>query len=421
MSKFFKNNYHILTYVFLYSSLIIAFYLDENVAGGAKYDLQYTLKQVAIFNENFLDSFLNYDKIEHPNRLSPIYITLLLVFKKIFFSLEIARFVLLHILILSQLYFYKCLKIVYQNKFSLDKKVLFFLSCIIFISPSFRSNIIWVESSMFGLLFFMIGLYYFLKNLKKVNLKNVYLNILFIAIASYIRPSYCLFAVYFFYFYFSFLKNKISIYNIVLLNIILAFPAFYYVFVMEVFFFKWHKGSQFSESNLNYYNKIAIISSIIIFHSIPFLYYKKFFLSNLNKKKLLIFFSVVSSFFLILNFDYNMTNAGGGIFLHISNFLSGNNYLFYLILPFFIFLILNSLKISLSNNFIVIAILLLITPQYHIFHKYYDPLIFVLCLTIINFNLSKKFFTKKRFITISYLLFISHYLISFVNSYYIKF
>ena len=230
-----------------------------------------------------------------------------------------------------------------------------------------------------------------------------------------------LFAVYFFYFYFSFLKNKISIYNIVLLNIILAFPAFYYVFVMEVFFFKWHIGSQFSESNLNYYNKIAIISSIIIFHSIPFLYYKKFFLSNLNKKKLLIFFSFVSSFFLILNFDYNMNNAGGGIFLHISNFLYGNNYLFYLMLPFFIFLILNSLKISLSNNFIVITILLLITPQYHIFHKYYDPLIFVLCLTIINFNLSKKFFTKKRFITISYLLFISHYLISFVNSYYIKF
>ena len=60
MSKFFKNNYHILTYVFLYSSLIIAFYLDENVAGGAKYDLQYTLKQVAIFNENFLDSFLRF-------------------------------------------------------------------------------------------------------------------------------------------------------------------------------------------------------------------------------------------------------------------------------------------------------------------------------------------------------------------------
>jgi len=421
MNNFLKNNYHILTYLILYSSLILAFYFDENVSGGPKYDFSYALKQVAIFEENFLYSFLNYDTIEHPNRLSPIYIALLLLIKKIFFTMDLARFVFLHFLILSQLYFYKCLKVVFQNKLSLDKKILFFLSCIIFISPSFRANVIWVESSMFGLLFFLIGLYYFLKNIEKFKLKNIYLNIFFIAIASYIRPSYCLFAIYFFYYYFSFLRNKISIYKIILFNIILAFPAFYYVFVLDIFFIKWHIGSQLSESNLNYFNKIAIILSIIIFHSIPFLLYKKFFLESLSKKKLLIFFSLIGSGILILNFDYNMNNAGGGIFLHISNFLMGNNYLFYFILPFFVFFTLNILKIKLINNLIVILILLLITPQYHIFHKYYDPLAFILCLTIINFNLSKKFFTKKRFITISYLLFISHYLISFVNSYYIKF
>jgi hypothetical protein len=421
MNNFFKNNYHILTYVFLYSSIIIAFYFDENVAGGPKYDLQYTLKQVAIFDENFIFSFLNYDKIEYPNRLSPVYISLLLLFKKVFFSLEIARFVLLHILILSQLFFYKCLKLVYKKKYSLDKQILFFLSCIIFISPSFRSNIIWVESSMFGLLFFLIGLYYFLKNLKKFNLKNVSLNIFFIAIASYIRPSYCLFAIYFFYFYFTFFRNKVSIYYITFLNIFLAFPAFYYVFVLDIFFIKWHIGSQFSESNFNYFNKIAIIISIIIFHSIPFLYYKKFFLSNLIKKKLLIFFTLIASGILILNFDYNMNNAGGGIFLHISNFVSGNNYLFYWILPFFIFCILNILKIKLVNNLIIILVLLLITPQYHIFHKYYDPLVFILCLTLIDLNLNADFFEKKRFIAMSFLLFFSHYLISFINTYYIKF
>jgi len=116
-----------------------------------------------------------------------------------------------------------------------------------------------------------------------------------------------------------------------------------------------------------------------------------------------------------------MNNAGGGIFLHISNFLMGNNYLFYFILPFFVFFTLNILKIKLINNLIVILILLLITPQYHIFHKYYDPLVFVLCLTIINLNLKRDFFTKKRFLAISYLLFFSHYLISFINTYYIKF
>ena len=421
MNNFLKNNYHILTYLLLYSSLILAFYFDENVSGGPKYDFSYALKQVAIFEENFLYSFLNYDTIEHPNRLSPIYIALLLLIKKIFFTMDVARFVFLHLLILSQLYFYKCLKVVFQNKLSLDKKILFFLSCIIFISPSFRANVIWVESSMFGLLFFLIGLYYFLKNIEKFKLKNIYLNIFFIAIASYIRPSYCLFAIYFFYYYFSFLRNKISIYKIILFNIILAFPAFYYVFVLDIFFIKWHIGSQLSESNLNYFNKIAIILSIIIFHSIPFLLYKKFFIESLSKKKLLIFFSLIGSGILILNFDYNMNNAGGGIFLHISNFLMGNNYLFYFILPFFVFFTLNILKIKLINNLIVILILLLITPQYHIFHKYYDPLAFILCLTIINLNLKRDFFTKKRFLAISYLLFFSHYLISFINTYYIKF
>ena len=421
MNNFLKNNYHILTYLILYSSLILAFYFDENVSGGPKHDFSYALKQVAIFEENFFYSFLNYDTIEHPNRLSPIYIALLLLIKKIFFTMDLARFVFLHFLILSQLYFYKCLKVVFQNKLSLDKKILFFLSCIIFISPSFRANIIWVESSMFGLLFFLIGLYYFLKNIEKFKLKNIYLNIFFIAIASYIRPSYCLFAIYFFYYYFSFLRNKISIYKIILFNIILAFPAFYYVFVLDIFFIKWHIGSQLSESNLNYFNKIAIILSIIIFHSIPFLLYKKFFIESLSKKKLLIFFSLIGSGILILNFDYNMNNAGGGIFLHISNFLMGNNYLFYFILPFFVFFTLNILKIKLINNLIVILILLLITPQYHIFHKYYDPLVFVLCLTIINLNLKRDFFTKKRFLAISYLLFFSHYLISFINTYYIKF
>ena len=421
MNNFLKNNYHILTYLLLYSSLILAFYFDENVSGGPKYDFSYALKQVAIFEENFLYSFLNYDTIEHPNRLSPIYIALLLLMKKTFFTMDVARFVFLHFLILSQLYFYKCLKVVFQNKLSLDKKILFFLSCIIFISPSFRANVIWVESSMFGLLFFLIGLYYFLKNLKKFKLRYVYLNIFFIAFASYIRPSYCLFAIYFFYYYFSFLQNKVSVYKVILFNIILAFPAFYYVFVLDIFFIKWHIGSQFSESSLNYFNKIAIILSIIIFHSIPFLLYKNFFLESFRKKKLLIFFSIIGSSVLILNFDYNMNNAGGGIFLHISNFLIGSNFLFYFILPFFLFFTFNMLKINLMNNFIIILILLLITPQYHIFHKYYDPLVFILCLTIINLNLRRDFFTKKRFLVISYLLFFGHYLISFINNYYIKF
>ena len=420
MKKFFKNNYHILTYVLLYSSIIIAFYFDENVTGGAKNDFQYILKQIDILNKNFLYSFLNYDEIEHHNRLSPVYITLLLIFKKIFISLEFARIVLIHILILSQFYFYKCLKIIYQKKFSLDKKILFFLSCVIFISPSFRSNIIWVESSMIGILLFLIGHYYFIKNLKEFKSKNIYLNIFFIAAAAFIRPAYCLFAIYYFYFCFTYYRDKISIYNVILLNIILAFPAFYYLFILDVFFIG-HISSEYPENHLNYFNKIAIIGSIIIFHSIPFLFYKNFFLDEFTKKKFFTILSIIISSILIFNFNYNLYNTGGGIFLHISDFFTNSNYLFYMLLPFFTFFILNILEINRRDNLVVFLILFLITPQYHIFHKYYDPLVFILFLTMINFNLGKNFFIKKRFITSAYLLFFSHYVISFINTYYINY
>ena len=43
--------------------------------------------------------------------------------------------------------------------------------------------------------------------------------------------------------------------------------------------------------------------------------------------------------------------------------------------------------------------LVLLTPQYHIFHKYYDPLVLILCFTIFDFNIGKDFFKKKIYIS----------------------
>ena len=82
MVNIFKNNYHKITYFLLYISLILGFIFNENVTNGPFKDLQYTLKQVKIFTNDFLYSFLNYDKIEFPNRLSPVYISLLTLLKK---------------------------------------------------------------------------------------------------------------------------------------------------------------------------------------------------------------------------------------------------------------------------------------------------------------------------------------------------
>ena len=415
--EFIKKNYHIIAFILLYLSLLLGFFLDENTTFGPKKDFAHALKQVALFEEDFFYTFLNYDNIEAPTRISPIFIIIIYFFKKIFISIDLARFALLNIFLLIQVFFYKCLKKIFYNKYLSDKKTLFLLSSVIFLSPSFRSNSIWPESAILGLLLFLIGVYYFLKNEKKFNEKNIFLNIFFIAMASYIRPSYCLFAIFFFYKYFFEIKDKKLIAKIVLLNAIIAFPAFYYVFILDIFFIS--EGGL----NYNYFNKIGIISSIIFFHVIPILFYKKFYLNalSLSIDLKLFFIALIISIIVFFNFDYNLDFAGGGIFLHASHFIFDNNLLFFVILPILLFFVLKIISISYKPNLFILILLVLLTPQYHIFHKYYDPLVLILCFTIFDFNIGKDFFKKKMYISTLYGFYMFYYLITWLNYNYIKF
>ena len=407
-----KNNSQILSFIILYSTVIFGFYLDENITSGPKLDFYHMLKQVSEFENNFLGTLLNYDQIEHHTRISPIFVLIIFFFKKVFTDMDILRFFFLNILILNQFFFYLCLRELY-SKFISTKK-LFLISLVIFISPSFRANIIWPESAMLGLLFFLIGLYFFLKNTNQFNTKNVVLNILFVALASYIRPSYCLFAIYFFL---DLLIKKKNI-NIILLsislNVLLSLPALYYVFFLKIFFIT-SGGLSF-----NYFNKIGIILSIIFFHLFPFLIYKQFNLNFLKNTKIILV-SLIVSIFIILNFDYRLDYSGGGILLHFSNFIFDNNFLFYFFVPILIFLTIELVNKNKLNNFIIILILLLITPQYHIFHKYYDPLVIVLAFTLIDFKSKHLIYGQNKFIYALYIWNITYFLVNFANKLYIKF
>ena len=407
-----KNNSQILSFIILYSTVIFGFYLDENITSGPKLDFYHMLKQVSEFENNFLETLLNYDQIEHHTRISPIFVLIIFFFKKVFTDMDILRFFFLNILILNQFFFYLCLRELY-SKFISTKK-LFLISLVIFISPSFRANIIWPESAMLGLLFFLIGLYFFLKNTNQFNTKNVVLNILFVALASYIRPSYCLFAIYFFLDLLIKKKNIKIILLSISLNVLLSLPAIYYVFFLKIFFIT-SGGLSF-----NYFNKIGIILSIIFFHLFPFLIYKQFNLNFLKNTKIILV-SLIVSIFIILNFDYRLDYSGGGILLHFSNFIFDNNFLFYFFVPILIFLTIELINKNKLNNFIIILILLLITPQYHIFHKYYDPLVIVLAFTLIDFKSKHLIYGQNKFIYALYIWNITYFLVNFANKLYIKF
>ena len=416
-----KKNYHISTFILLYFSLILGFFLGENTTLGPKFDFNHALKQVELFERDFLYTFFNYDEIKSPTRISPVFILIIYSLKKIVLDAEIVRFILLNIIILNQIFFYKCLKICFSKKLFIDKKILFLLSCVLFLSPSFRSNAIWPESAMLGLLFFNISLYYFLKfneNIDKISF--LYLNIFFLSLSAYIRPSFAIFVIFFFIYSYLRLENKTKIFNIVILNCLLAFPAFYYLFFLEIFFLSSGVGGD--KLDLNYFSKLPIILSIIIFHLIPILYYKNFFVSNpLSKINLNIFFiTFLISTFSILYFNYDINFTGGGILLHLSNFLFLNNVLFLILIPIIIFISLKFIEIDLKKNSLIFLILILMVPQFSVYHKYYDPLVLVLIFSIFNFRINKDFFSKKYMVFL-YMFYLTYYVITVVNSYYIKF
>ncbi len=418
-NEFIKKNYHIITYIICYLSLLLGFFFGENTTSGPKMDFNHAWNGAMEFNENLLYTLLNFDKIENLTRISPIYLIIISLTNKVLNSIELTRFFLFFVITLSQLCLYKVLKIIYYPSITSDKKILLLLSCIVFISPSFRSNAIWPESAMLGMIFFLIGIYYFFKSQLNKNSIDIALNIFFIALAAYIRPSFALFAIFFFIYYIFQIKNFRIISAIILLNLILAAPALYYVFILDIHFF--NQGVKNIGLNFNYLSKISVIFSIIFFHTMPILFYKKFFFENLNfKNNFILFLSTLIISYTFFNFfDYDLEMTGGGIFLHMSYFIFNSNIMFYFVIPCSIFFILKLCCIDLKKNVFILILLILSIPQFSVYHKYLDPLVIILCLTLFNFNINKNFFTLRN-LNFLYGFYLAYFSINFINHYLIN-
>ena len=394
MKRYLFNNFSFFI-IILYFSLLVGFYLNENSTGGAIKDY-FNQKVISInFSNEFLNTLLNYDKTS--TRHSPVLIILFSAFEKYGVNDFIIRLINLHVCLFLPLIFFKCLKIKFRN---IDEKYLILFSGLIFLSPTFRSLAIWPDSRIWGLLFFCFSIYFFLIYEKNKNSNYCFLVIIFYSIASYLSPNFSVFSIFFMVIFFKDLKFQ-KLLQLVLLNLILSFPAFYYVFILDVnFMFSASAvpGGIENSAGLNIFNKIALISSIFIFYLIPFLISKSIQIpfKNINLKNLIfvLILSLVSIFFFTYKYEY----SGGGIFFKISYLIFNNNFLFFLV--FAVSLIINFLIFSFSKyNFLIIVLIILSNPQMTIYHKYYDPFLLILFLTLFDLNLIKaKLFSKKSIV-----------------------
>ena len=400
LKVFSRNNIFFL--LFLYLTLIIGFIYGENLNHGAYSDwVKVNRDLIKDFSNNFTYTFLNYDSYGH--RHSPIYLILLSLFLDLGFDIGQVRFIHLHLSISLIVIFYQCLRLIFTN---INNNYLFLLSLIIFLSPTFRSLAIWPDTRLPGLIFFVLTIYFFLRFKITNNLRYTWYTCGSLLISSYISPNFSIFFPYFFFFFLKKVKFK-ELSFLIIFNFLASLPILYYIFILDVNFLAAGTTPGLNNESINFSfnlsDKLMIISSIIFFHLLPILFMDNFF--NQFKififKKFIILIPLVVC--LIYFFNYQLSYTGGGVFFILSNLLFNNNYLFYIGSFFFISFVLYISSLN-FNNFFLLSLLIVSNIQNTIYHKYYEPLIFIMFFTLIKYPEVENFLKKKNNIFYLYLL-----------------
>ena len=427
MNKILEYKKEFFLLIILYLSLYLSFFFEsrdaiENLENeffgsflqriGPYSDFIMREKIIENFNNNFLYTLRNYD--ETTDRHSPLILVYFSIYRKFGLDIDTIRLLHLNILPLCSYAFFKCLRVKFPN---VKRSLLFLLSLILFLSPPMRALSIWPDSRIYGLLFFIISIYFYIKFINHKNFLDALYNTFFLCLASYISPNFAVFFIFYFYNFFTYYKFSIKIFVILFINIICSLPAYYYLFTMKVFFLsKPAIGGVDFLARINVSNKILIISSIILFYFIPFLMNRdlvsQYFRNNVIYKKILA--SSILTIIFIYFFSYEPSFTGGGAFFQLSNMIFDNNILFFIICFLSIFLFISLWNIDFNNKLILIC-LIISTPQLTIYHKYFDPLLIVLFLLSFNLNFNFKKIINFDFIKRLYFFYFTFLILNYLK------
>ena len=402
----------IIIYILFILSLFVGLIFQENSAGGAIHDINHLLPYIDKFQEGFKTGMQYY--LNNINIHSPFFFILISYLNNLFNNIFYTE--ILYILTSSVLpiLFYRILKI----KFDYNKNLLFLVSCLIFISPYFRSSAIWLLGDNLALIFFSISIIYYLKFSNDKNNRNLYLCITTIIICCYIRYYYALF--YFFYLFSVYREiNNKFLFILLTYSFFISIPAFFYIYlIVNNYNFI---DTVYSYSKLNYFGNIFTILSIILFYIFPFItsdlkFIKKHYLKN-KKEIIFLSFPLIIIYFLDIIFNNNLINfspLGGGVFNKLFNLIELDLKISLLTISIISILILNFyLRTKLIKNYTLMALFILSFPMYTLFQKYFDPLIYIFLFGLITFSEKKCLLNinKSKLLSI-YLYFLSFYFFS---------
>lgn len=404
------------TFIFisLYLTVLVGFFINENSTGGALIDFKMRMNVIYNFHLDFFETFKNYNKFG--DRHSPIILIVLSLLSRFGISIDVIRFIHLHLLILIFLLSYRCLVLKYPN---INKNFFYLISLVFLLSPTMRSNAIWPDSRVLGLLIFLCSVFFFIKFQKDKEFKNCLYNNILLVCSAYISPNFSLFFIYFFYYYLKYYGVSKNIYKVIFINSLLSLPMLLYLFVFKINFLSVVAIPEISIfTRLNIFNKVLIISTLIFFYLIPFTLNKHFinkFYNNFNKN--IFFLSIIVFFLCLYFFNYSINFTGGGIFFKLSYLIFDNDYLFHIISFISLVTIGVIFKFNL-NNIILFLILILSNPQLTIYHKYYDPLLILLYFLLFEFNFDVRKVINNKFIYNIYCFYIIFLAINLSRNFY---
>ncbi len=387
-----NKKYYLLFFFLLYLTVLFGFYFDEDNLGGAMHDASYHYRISEEFNKNFYQTFLKFGSADGVmgTRNSPVF-WIFLSFLGKYFSYDFIRFLNTFIIFAIAVIFLKSLLLKYKN---VQPHILIILSSFIFLSPSLRSLAIWPYSLIWGLFFFTLSIFNYLKFKDNLNFNKSFLIIVNVIVAAYIYPAFSVFFIFFFYEISKQLK-KSQIIGLLFISVLLAIPCIIYLITKDFYnSFDSSQGINVTLSkSLNISNKILIISSIFLYFILPIINFKETFYKIKKIKLTKIIFLAIFCFVNIYFFNFPNDNWGGGFFHKVSNLLFKNNYLFFFS-AFFSILIIYSILEKEFKNYLLLLILIIYNPQLTIYLKYFDPLIFIIFLTLFNFDFKKHFADK---------------------------
>ena len=242
---------------------------------------------------------------------------------------------------------------------------------------------------------------------------RILINVIF---AAYIYPSFSVFYIFYFFKIINRTKNTVLAIKILFLSFVLSLPCL--IYLVSTDFLKIFESSQgvgvSVTQSLNISNKILIIGTMILYFLMPIINIKEVFhkINTINKNYLFMVFVFCLTNIYFFNFPHS--TWGGGFFHKVSNIIFDNNYLFFAFSILSIFFIYSIIEKN-FNNYLLLITLILFNPQLTIYVKYFDPLIFILFLTLFDFNLKKHFFEKTYAIYQFYSVIFFYYLVVYIK------